>query len=304
MNAGQSPANGTPVAEFEITSAFATALLADQHPDLARLPLRLVGEGWDNVLFRLGDWLAVRLPRRAAAANLICHEQTWLPRLAAQLSLPVPAPCRIGTSALGYPWRWSVVPWLPGQSADENQPVASQATKLGTFLRSLHVPAPADAPVNPLRGVPLRQRAAGVQERMQRLSARTNLITPQIRQVWEAGLTATVDVSSTWLHGDLHPRNVLVEDGIISGIIDWGDITSGDCATDLASIWMLFAEAQARHDALAAYGELSEATLQRAKAWAVLFGVMFVDTGLVDNPRNATIGERILKRIGQATGCP
>jgi aminoglycoside phosphotransferase (APT) family kinase protein len=103
----------------------------------------------------------------------------------------------------------------------------------------------------------------------------------------------------TWLHGDLHSRNVLVEHGLISGIIDWGDITSGDCATDLASIWILFSHSQARHDALAAYGNVSEATVKRAKGWAVLFGVMLLDTGLIDNPRNAAIGECILRRAVQ-----
>src|SRR6476469_8461913 len=100
MDAGQaSPSIGTPVAECAIDSAFVSGLLADQHPDLAHLPLRLVDAGWDNAMFRLGDHLAVRLPRRAAAATLIVHEQTWLPRLADQLALPAPAPYPIGNPA-------------------------------------------------------------------------------------------------------------------------------------------------------------------------------------------------------------
>jgi aminoglycoside phosphotransferase (APT) family kinase protein len=107
--AGASALTGTPPAEFAIDSAFVAGLLADQHPDLAHLPLRAIDAGWDNALFRLGDHLAVRLPRRAAAAPLIAHEQRWLPRLADQLTLPVPAPYRIGTPARGYPWHWSVV---------------------------------------------------------------------------------------------------------------------------------------------------------------------------------------------------
>ena len=297
--AGASPSIGTPIAEFEIDRAFVSGLLADQHPDLAQLPLRVVDAGWDNAMFRLGDHLAVRLPRRAAAASLIAREQIWLPRLADQLALPVPAPCRIGTPARGYPWRWSVVPWLKGMPADRNEPPASQALPFAAFLRSLHAPAPADAPANPVRGVPLGQRAPAVEARMQRLASETSLITPQITRIWRAALTAPLDRPSTWLHGDLHPRNVLVEQGVIAGIIDWGDLTSGDCATDLASIWMLFAEPRARRDALAAYANLSEATLQRAKGWAVLFGVMLLDTGLNDNPRNAAIGERTLRRVAE-----
>jgi aminoglycoside phosphotransferase (APT) family kinase protein len=290
---------GTPGAEFVIDSVFVRRLLADQYPNLAHLPLRLVEAGWDNVMFRLGDHLAVRLPRRAAAAPLIIHEQAWLPRLTAQLTLPIPAPYRVGAPARGYPWHWSIVPWLQGVPADQNKPVASQAQPFATFLRSLHTPAPADAPINPVRGVPLRQRADAVEERMRRLAGKTDLITPQIMRIWEAALYAPLDAPTTWLHGDLHPRNVLVKQGTITGIIDWGDITSGDGATDLAAIWMLFADAQARHDALAAYANLSQATMQRARGWALLFGVMFLDTGLIDNPRNAALGERILRHVAE-----
>ena len=133
---------------------------------------------------------------------------------------------------------------------------------------------------------------------MERLSSKTTLITPQIMLTWETGVKAPLDVSSTWLHGDLHPCNVLVEKEAISGIIDWGDITSGDCATDLASMWMLFGDQNARDDFLASYAQVSQATLHRAKACAILFGVMLLDTGLMDNPRNAALGKRILEHLG------
>jgi aminoglycoside phosphotransferase (APT) family kinase protein len=136
-----------------------------------------------------------------------------------------------------------------------------------------------------------------VVSRMQRLAGKTNLVTPQLMHVWEAALHAPLDLPPTWLHADLHPRNVLVERGSITGIIDWGDITAGDAATDLASIWMLFGDRGARNDAFKAYGHISEATLQRAKGWAVLFGVFLLDTGLTDNPRNAEIGARSLRRV-------
>jgi aminoglycoside phosphotransferase (APT) family kinase protein len=291
------PCAGTPPAEFVIDRALVAGLLTEQHPNLAHLPLREVDAGWDNAIFRLGDRLAVRLPRRAAAAPLIFNEQTWLPRLAARLSLPVPTPCCFGTPALGYRWHWSVVPWLKGISADLSEPAASQARPLAEFLRSLHGPAPADAPANPMRGIPLSQRSEMVATRMQRLAGRTSLITPQLMNVWEAALHAPLDLPPTWLHGDLHPRNVLVDRGSITGIIDWGDLTAGDPATDLGSIWMLWEDPRARQAAMEAYGGISEATLQRAKGWAVLFGVFLLDTGLTDNPRNAGIGARALRRV-------
>ena len=294
------PRAGTPAAEFAIDGALVADLLADQHPDLAHLPLKMVEAGWDNALFRLGAHLAVRLPRRAAAASLIVHEQRWLPHLADQLTLPIPAPCRVGAPARGYPWHWSVVPWLSGLAADQHEPQAAQARAFAAFLRSLHVRAPADAPANPFRGVPLDDRAHAVEERMQQLASATNLITPQIRHIWQVALHAPLDVPPTWLHGDLHPRNVLVGSGVITGIIDWGDLTAGDCATDLASIWMLFADSRARQAVLAAYADLSDATLRRAKGWAVLFGVMLLESGLIDNPRNAVIGARTLRRVSES----
>ena len=290
----------TPAAEVAIDEALVSRLLSEQHSDLAHLPLRAVEAGWDNAMFRLGDDLAVRFPRRTLAAGLIGHEQRWLPCLAKRLSIPVPTPQRTGKPGQGYPWSWSIVPWLQGQPADRCAPIKSQAAPLGGFLRRLHVPPPAEAPANPFRGVPLAHRAAGVKARMDRLSGRTGVVTPQVKRIWKEALEASLDGPTTWLHGDLHPANVLVDDGVISAVIDWGDITAGDCATDLASVWMLFADSEAQKEALRAYGPVSEATLKRAKGWAVVFALSLLDTGLTDNPRNAALGERILQQIQAA----
>lgn len=300
MSGGQPTTPGTPPAEVPIDAALAAGLLGDQHPDLAALPLREVEAGWDNAMFRLGDQLAVRMPRRAAAAPLIINEQRWLPRLAGQLTLPAPVPLRSGRPGRGYPWHWSVVPWLEGGAADQHAPAADQAPVLGAFLRSLHTPASPDAPPNPVRGVPLARRAAAVEERLLRLVGLTDLITPALLRIWHAALDSPVDVAPTWLHGDLHPRNILVADGALAGVIDWGDLTGGDRATDLAAIWMLFAEPAARAGALAAYGPVSAATLRRAMGWAILFGVMLLETGLRDHPRHAAMGERALRHVCEA----
>lgn len=303
MSAGTlSPAAGTPAAEIEIDDDLVAALIADQHPDLACLPLQFVDVGWDNAMYRLGDELAVRIPRRALGAALVVNEQRWLPGFAGRLPLPVPVPVRVGTPASGYPWSWSIIPWLHGKTADIDRPAADQALRFATFLRALHVAAPEDAPFNPGRGIPLRNRAAAVEERMSRLLGSTAMITPRIEAIWRDGVNAPIDLPRTWLHGDLHPRNILVENGVISGIIDWGDITAGDCATDLASIWMLFEDPSVRRRALDAYGGVSEATLRRARGWAVLFGVMLLDSGLVDNPQHASIGEGILRRLDEEGG--
>ncbi|MGL5833467.1 MAG: aminoglycoside phosphotransferase family protein [Waterburya sp.] len=241
----------------------------------------------------------MRFPRRQVAANLIANEQIWLPVLAERLPIPISTPYRLGKPGQGYPWQWSILPWLAGVTADQQPPHPNQVKRFVAFLRSLHIPAPVNAPINKVRGVPLSQRVVSVEERMQRLKSKSNLITPEIEKIWNQALNAPIDIEATWLHGDPHPRNILVENGTITGIIDWGDITSGDLATDLASIWMLFSKRNIRQQAIAEYQNISHATLQRAKGWAILFGTVLLDTGLVDNPQHAVIGERILRHVHQ-----
>ncbi|MFI0432695.1 MAG: phosphotransferase, partial [Candidatus Nanopelagicales bacterium] len=100
--------------DVRVDADLARALVRLQHPDLGDLPVRHVGTGWDNAVFRLGPELCIRLPRRELAAGLVCNEVRWLPELDAELPLPIPAPVRAGEPALGYPWMWSICRWLPG----------------------------------------------------------------------------------------------------------------------------------------------------------------------------------------------
>ena len=153
--------NRMPAAEVEVSADLVRRLLAGQHPDLARLPVEFLANGWDNELYRVGDGLVARLPRRALGAQIIKNEQRWLPGLAPRLPLPIPYPERTGVPGHGYPYSWSVVPYLPGVPAAQATSFdpAGAAAAVGGFLGALHVPAPADAPANPFRGVPLAERA-------------------------------------------------------------------------------------------------------------------------------------------------
>jgi aminoglycoside phosphotransferase (APT) family kinase protein len=290
---------GTPSAEVKIDALLVSQLLAEQHPDLQNLSIQFVDAGWDNAMFRLGDRFAVRLPRREIAARLLENEQHWLPQLAKQIPLAVPVPLRIGLPNSLYPWHWSVIPWLPGQTADEIRLNADHAHQFALFLKALHVEAPDNAPKNPFRGVPLIERVTMLNERMQRLAAQTTMITPSIRAFWQQAVDAPIDVEPTWIHGDLHPRNVLVDKGGITGVIDWGDLTAGDRATDLAALWCLFPEQHLRQQAINAYGEVSEVTLERAKGWAILFGVVLLDSGLVEHSQHTAMGQKILQCVAQ-----
>ncbi|WP_340646125.1 aminoglycoside phosphotransferase family protein [Phenylobacterium sp.] len=279
---------GVPPAEIEIGEALARSLLAAQHPDLAHLPITLVASGWDNDMFRLGDDMAVRLPRRLAGVELIANEQRWLPTLP-RLPLPIPAPLRLGVPGEGYPWPWSILPWMPGGPVDLDPLRADQAPVLAGFLKALHQPAPAEAPRNAHRGVPLADRLDYLTPRIARLAAETGFITPRIREVWERALVTPIDVEATWLHGDPHARNVLSQDGRLTAVIDWGDMCRGDRATDLSSLWMLLPDIAARHAAMAAYGA-SDATWARAAGWAVNYAVVLADSGRVNDPRLLAMG--------------
>ena len=287
---------GTPPAEVEIDEILARALIEAQHPDLTRLEISLIDTGWDNAVFRLGTEFAVRLPRRALAAELIRHEQRWLPHLARRLPIAIPHPLRIGVPDSRYPWYWSIVPWIEGEPADAAAVAPDEAVRLAEFLRALHVKAPDQAPLNPWRGVPLRRRAASVEERFRRLEKRKGFLPAQIHDIWQAALRTGEEVSPTWIHGDLHPRNVLVKDGRITGVVDWGDITSGDRATDLAAVWMLFPDRIDRERVVAEYGADAD-TVLRAKGWAVLFALTLLETGTQDHPVHAAIGASILRRL-------
>ena len=291
------PHRGTPKAEVEIDVPLVQALLKDQHPDLADLPLTPVDAGWDNVMMRLGDDLAVRLPRRSLCAELVRFEQKWLPELAPRLPLPVPTPIRTGRPGNNYPWYWSVVPWLDGVPADQSSLRADQALPLVEFLKALHQPAPMDAPRNPYRGVPLTTRQEMIEDGMRQLKEETVLITPAIEAIWQAALRAPIDSPPTWVHGDLHGRNVLTKDGAISGIIDWGDMNRGDRASDLACLWTLLEDRHARADAISAYRVPGSTLWTRAKGWAVMYGVVLSYAGRVDDPIHARSGEAILRRL-------
>ena len=286
-----------PAAEIDIDATMVRSLLREQHPHLATLSIESFASGWDNAMFRLGDDLCVRLPRRAASVALLETEQQWLPSLAQRLPLPIPTPLAMGLPSSIYPWRWSVLPWLAGEAADKSKVNVNQGAVLATFLRALHVPAPGNAPRNPYRGVSLQSRQTAVEERLTRLEKTISADYERIRKIWREALAAPIDVSDTWLHGDLHAQNVLLRDGQISAIIDWGDLCQGDCATDLAAVWMWLPNGESRIAAIAAYPSATPATWQRARGWAVFFGSILLDTGLQGNPRHAAMGAVTLRNL-------
>jgi aminoglycoside phosphotransferase (APT) family kinase protein len=261
----------TPAAEIVIDEPLVERLLRAQHPDLADQSLRFVASGWDNAIYRLGEDLAVRLPRRALAAGLIEKEQRWLPEFARRLSTTIPAPVRIGAPSTEFPWSWSVTPWLDGDLAQFDA-AGSLVSDLARFIRELHIAAPASAPTNPVRGVPLADRREVILDRLKSepIPRRT-----EVTKLWLASAaTDPWDGPAVWLHGDLHPSNILTRSGRLTAVLDFGDLTAGDPATDLAIAWLLFDHAG--RERFRAELDYDDNTWQRSKGWAIIFASLAI----------------------------
>lgn len=295
-----------PAAEVDVTVDLVRRLLASQHPDLAGRDLRLAASGWDNVMLRLGDDLAVRLPRRAAGAVLIEHEQRWLPELAPLLPIPVPVPVRVGRPELGFPWAWSVTPWFEGDVAADVplRDPSREARRLGEFMAALHRPAPPDAPANPLRDVHVGDRTDHVVAAVAQVTDTLDALVPdgaaRAMRRWRE-LTATDRYAGppSWVAGDVHTGNVIVRDGAITALIDFGDLCAGDPAVDLAVAWMLFRDEHRpvfRDAAGAGQLPVDDAMWARAEAWALVFAVLYVASSS-DDERLVGMGSRLFAEL-------
>ena len=217
-------------------------LIALQFPEWSHLPVSAIEPGgWDNRTFRLGDHMSVRLPSAAAYVPQIEKEHRWLPELAPHLPLPIPAPLSKGMPAEGFPWPWSVYRWLDGTPAADGRitDLAQFARSLAGFLAALHridtTGAPPAGPHNFHRGGRL---AIYDDETRAALSTLTGCIeTAAARDVWEAALASEWRRLPVWVHGDIAWGNLLVQDGALSAVIDFGSSAVGDPAGDLVIAW-------------------------------------------------------------------
>ncbi|TCO64714.1 aminoglycoside phosphotransferase family protein [Actinocrispum wychmicini] len=272
------------MAELRFEQDLVRALLAEQHPDLADLEIRDVAGGWDNQQWRLGTELAVRLPRTERAPALLRTEQKWLPVLAERLPLPTPIPVRVGEPSPLFEHTWTITRWVEGEPADY-APItrADAAGTLAGFLKALHQQAPAEAPANPARGIPLTGMQDGFTSSLAVIAGDTSA--DAAREIWEKAVAAPAwHEAPTWLHGDLHPANVIVREGTLAGVIDFGEMCAGDPATDLSAAWILL-PAGAASRFFGTYKDADEATIARARGWAVLRALHLISVG-----RNGRLG--------------
>lgn len=282
MSAGKMHAD-----ELTITIPLVQRLLAAQFPHWADLPLTAVkSAGTDNAIYRLGAELVVRLPRIGWAIGQVAKEHKWLPRLAPHLPLAIPEPLAQGEPGAGYPWRWSIYRWLPGENVSPEAEIdwGDTAVSLAGFVKALQQIDPAGGPLaetHGLRGLPLLTRDEAVREAIGALNGRID--TKLALKAWQASLEAPDwHRLPVWFHGDLLPGNVLFYQGKAHAVIDFGGLGVGDPACDLMIAWGLFT-GQSRTAFRAALG-VDEATWRRGRGQALAQALIFLPYYWRTNP--------------------
>jgi aminoglycoside phosphotransferase (APT) family kinase protein len=287
--------------EVPIDAALVRGLIDSQFPQWAALPLAPVrSSGTDNAIYRLGEDMAVRLPRRPDAGGQVEKEYRWLPKLVPQLPLEVPVPLALGKPAENYPFQWSVCRWLEGENAVVMpiMDLAQAAQDLAHFIRALQRADAAGSPApgihNSGRGEPLAMRDTASRAALANLHG--IIETGAAAAAWDAALQASAwNAPPVWLHGDLLPSNLLVKAGRISAVIDFGCLGVGDPACDVMAAWTLFS-ADSRQIFRAAL-KVDEATWVRGSGWALSFGLIALPYYLHSNPVLAATARRAIEEV-------
>lgn len=282
--------------EIVATPDLVRRLLAEQFPKWAALPLRAVASvGTDNVLYRLGDAFTVRLPRIQWATGQINKEFRWLPALAPVLPLGVPVPMARGKPTTEYPWEWGVYAWVEGQDATVApvHALAQAAQDLAAFILTLQQqPVGLDAPAG--RGLDLFVRDQLVREALQSLDA--TLDTSRALALWEMALHSPPWAAQpVWGHGDLIAPNLLIKDGVLTNVLDFGSLGVGDPACDLVAAWS-FLDAETRPIFRAALA-VDEATWLRGMGWALSQALLIVPYYRHTNPGLVAVANRMIAEI-------
>ncbi|MEV7175370.1 phosphotransferase [Kitasatospora sp. NPDC093679] len=257
--------------EIEISEDLVRALLREQHPDLAELPIREVAGGWGNQMWRLGDELTVRMQRMDDSPELQLKERRWLPVLASRLPLPIPTPVRDGAPSERFPKIWTVMTWVEGTPLDHGSITRGDhaADGLAAFLTALHVEAPADAPTASDFGAPPEDCTDGFEHFLRAVDLGP-VSEDDVRAVWDDAVAAPAwEGPPVWVHGDLHPANVVVADGTLAGVVDFGALFAGDPAWDLAAAWLLLPAGGAARF-FDGYARADAAAVRRARGLAAM----------------------------------
>ena len=274
--------------------------MAAQFPRWASLPVTPVAHGgWDNWTFHLGSELSVRMPSAAEYALAVEKEHRWLPELASRLPVPISAPVAKGEPGEGYPFPWSIYSWLDGEpaSADRIADPVRFAVELAEFLSALRLVDPANGPRpgthNWYRGGTLRTYSGVVRDALEELAGHVDV--DLVTEIWRDALDAPWDGTEMWFHGDVAKGNLLLADGQLAAVIDFGTCGVGDPACDLAIAWTLLT-VEGRH----AFREtlaVDEAAWSRGRGWALWKTLATCDYTLDGVDEEAETAQRVLDGI-------
>lgn len=286
--------------ELDIDESLIGRLLEAQFPQWADLPMeRVRSAGTGNAIYRLGKEMAVRLPRVHWAVDQVNMEHRWLPRLAPFLPLAIPVPLAKGKPGEGYPWDWSVYRWLAGEDASLERIADPRqaALDLAQFIAALQRIDPTGgipAQGHNSRGLPLSIRDISTRKAIADL--RGMIDTEAVTTAWEAALNAPEwDRAPVWFHGDLLPGNLLVEQGRLSAIIDFGGLAVGDPACDLMIAWGLFSGEN--REVFRKTLQVDDATWARGRGHALSQALIFIPYYLDTNPVGVGNARRAIDEV-------
>jgi aminoglycoside phosphotransferase (APT) family kinase protein len=283
------------VDELSTDADLTRRLLAAQLPDWSSLSLeRVPSSGTDNALYRLGDDMVVRLPRIEWAVSGLERELEWLPRLAPHLPVEIPAPLATGTPGNGYPWPWAVYRWLTGenpavaQTADRDS-LARDVVALIRAFRHVDLDGPTSR-----RGLPLVTQDDAARAALDELHGEIDV--PAATAAWESALrTPDWPGPPVWIHGDLLPGNLLVRDGRLTGVLDFGLVGVGDPACDLIAAWGVL-PSRAR-EVLREELDVDDATWARGRGWALSIGLIALPYYKDTNPAFADVARHLVREV-------
>jgi aminoglycoside phosphotransferase (APT) family kinase protein len=290
-----------------VDPALAKTLIELQFPDLAPVRLESLGEGWDNTAYLVNETFVFRFPRREVAVASIETEARVLPELASRLPLAVPSPECGGVPEPRYPWPFLGYPHLPGRTADraelDDPARAALARPLGGFLAALHgIPREETAswglPLDTIGRLDGARMAARIRASLDALG-RDEIVGGPDRWVAIASEAAALRAGSDLrvVHGDLYARHLILNDGALTGVIDWGDVHLGDPAVDLSVGWS-FLPPSGRIPFRDAYGPIDEGIWKLARLRALHYGVILIDYGRgVNDPHLVREGRTILRLV-------
>jgi aminoglycoside phosphotransferase (APT) family kinase protein len=300
MTASSRPWHNPAVEKADITPALVTRLVASQFPRWAHLPVRRVdADGWDNATFRLGETMSVRLPTGEWYSKQVEKEQSWLPVLAPRLPLPIPEPLAAGRPGCGYPWPWSVYRWITGQPATAAAitDLPRFAADLADFLAALYAIDAAGGPPpgehNFFRGGPPDYYDTEAREA---LTALTGQIDAKLAAtVWAAALDSPWHGAPVWFHGDISPGNLLLDEGRLSAVIDFGTSGVGDPSCDMAIAWT-FLSGESRR-VFKARLPADAAAWARGRGWALWKAMIVLVRALDEDPEDAAATRHVIEEI-------